>query len=57
LRADRRSALRAVGLTEKEARATVRSGLGRFTTEEEVDYVAKRMIEVVSRLRTQASII
>jgi cysteine desulfurase len=48
-------ALRAVGPTEKEARATVRFGLGRFTTEEAVDYVAKRRMEVVNRLRTGAA--
>jgi cysteine desulfurase len=46
------SVLRALGATEEEAQASVRFGLGRFTTEEEVDYAASRFVEVVSRLRT-----
>jgi cysteine desulfurase len=43
--------LRALGLTEAEARSSVRFGLGRTTTEEEVDYVAKRVIAAVQSLR------
>ena len=43
--------LRAIGLTEERARSSVRFGLGRFNTEEEVDYVASRVVEAVRRLR------
>ena len=43
--------LRALGIGEELARGAIRFGLGRFNTEEEVDYVAGRMVEVVRRLR------
>ncbi len=33
------------------AHTSIRFGLGRFTTEEEVDYTAQRVIETVKRLR------
>jgi cysteine desulfurase len=43
--------LRALGLSEESAHSTIRFGLGRFNTEEEVDYVAERLIDVVKKLR------
>ncbi len=43
--------LRALGLNEEAAHSTLRFGLGRFNTEEEVDYVAERLIDVVRKLR------
>jgi cysteine desulfurase len=43
--------LRALGLTETEARSSVRFGLGRTTTDDEVDYVADRVIAAVQSLR------
>ena len=33
------------------AHTSIRFGLGRFNTEEDVDFVVKRVVEVVQRLR------
>jgi cysteine desulfurase len=46
--------LRALGLSEEAARGSVRVGLGRFNTEQEVDYAAGRLVEVVEKLRLSA---
>ena len=43
--------LRACGVSEDLAHTSIRFGLGRFNTSEEVDYVTNRVIEVVQRLR------
>ena len=43
--------LRALGATAGQAHSSLRFGLGRFTTEEEVDYAAGRVIESVRKLR------
>jgi cysteine desulfurase len=43
--------LKALGVGEDLAHTSIRFGLGRFNTEEEVDYVAERVAETVSRLR------
>ena len=43
--------LRALGVGSDLAHSSIRFGLGRFTTDEEVDYTAKRMVEAVRRLR------
>ena len=43
--------LKAMGLDEELAHSSVRFGLGRFTSQEEVDYVTAKVTEVVTRLR------
>lgn len=43
--------LRAIGTDEDLAHSSIRFGIGRFTTEEEVDYTAERVIKHVKRLR------
>jgi cysteine desulfurase len=43
--------LLAIGRTEDLARASLRFGLSRFTTAEDVDYVVDKVASLVSRLR------
>nr|XP_026239010.1 cysteine desulfurase, mitochondrial isoform X1 [Urocitellus parryii] len=43
--------LRAIGTDEDLAHSSIRFGIGRFTTEEEVDYTAEKCIQHVKRLR------
>jgi cysteine desulfurase len=43
--------LRACGVEEDMAHSSIRFGLGRFNTEEEVDFVIKLMVDKVTRLR------
>src|SRR5712671_5301787 len=43
--------LRALGVGDDLAHTSIRFGLGRFNTEEEVDYVAARVVETVRKLR------
>lgn len=43
--------LKALGLDDDRAQATLRFGLGRGTTAAEIDWVAGRVVEVVGRLR------
>ncbi|KKA29249.1 hypothetical protein TD95_002052 [Thielaviopsis punctulata] len=43
--------LRALGNSDESAHSSIRFGIGRFTTEEEIDYVLKAMRERVSFLR------
>lgn len=43
--------LRAIGADEDLAHSSIRFGIGRFTTEAEVDYTAKKCIREVKRLR------
>jgi cysteine desulfurase len=47
--------LRAMGLQEGLAHASLRFGLGRFNTEEEVEFAAARVVEEVTRLRRLSS--
>jgi cysteine desulfurase len=43
--------LKALGVGDELAHTSTRFGLGRFNTQEEVDYVADRVVETVRRLR------
>jgi len=43
--------LRALGVTEDLAHTSLRIGLGRFTTEEDVDYAVSEIVSHVKRLR------
>jgi cysteine desulfurase len=43
--------LRALGSDEADAHSSIRFGIGRFTTESEIDYVLKAVTERVSFLR------
>src|SRR6266704_1194135 len=43
--------LKALGVGEDLAHTSIRFGLGRFNTEEEVDYVTDKMVTVVKKLR------
>jgi cysteine desulfurase len=45
--------LRAMGLDEDLARSSLRFGLGRFTTEDEIDFAVEAVASAVERLRSQ----
>jgi len=48
--------LRAIGLDDDAARASLRFGLGRFSTEEEIDFAIGAVTTAVERLRLQSAI-
>ncbi len=45
--------LRAMGLSEADARCTIRISLGRFTTDEEINTAIERLISTIRQLRRQ----
>lgn len=47
--------IRALGLGEARAQSSIRFGLGRFTTREDIDTAASRVIAAVQKLRKEAS--
>jgi cysteine desulfurase len=47
--------LQALGVSEEVANTPLRFGLGRYTTEEEIDYCLGRVVETVKRLREMGS--
>jgi cysteine desulfurase len=48
--------LRAMGLDEDLSRASLRFGLGRFTTAEEIDYTIEAVAGAVARLRESSPV-
>lgn len=46
--------LKALGLTDDQAVSSIRIGIGRYNTQEEVDYATKRLIETVNKVREKS---
>ncbi|SFM24097.1 IscS subfamily cysteine desulfurase [Marinobacter zhejiangensis] len=44
--------LRGIGLSDEQAHRALRFSMGRFTTEEEVEFAASQVVDVVTRLRS-----
>ena len=46
--------LKALGIGDELAHSSIRFGLGRFTTQEEIDYVIEEVLQTVRRLRAMS---
>ncbi|MCL5027898.1 MAG: IscS subfamily cysteine desulfurase [Bacteroidetes bacterium] len=44
--------LKAIGLTDEQANSSIRFGLGRFNSDEEIDYSINKIVEIVNYLRS-----
>jgi cysteine desulfurase len=47
--------LQAIGVDDERAKASLRFGIGRFNTMQEIDYAANRLIEIISMLRKNST--
>lgn len=45
--------LKAIGRTDNESRCSVRFGIGRFTTAEEIDFTMEKIIKAVNKIRSK----
>jgi cysteine desulfurase len=45
-----------IGLSDEDAYSCIRFSLGRFTTEEEIDYVIGKMVTSARKLRANKSV-
>ena len=48
--------LRALGLNDELAHSSIRFSIGRFTTEEEIDYAIKLICDSIGRLREMSPV-
>jgi len=46
--------LKALGLTKEQSHASIRFGIGRFNTEDEIEYTIEKVVKTVNRIRKAA---
>jgi cysteine desulfurase len=47
--------LKAIGKPDNLCKSSIRIGLGRFNTEEEIDYVIEKMVKILSNIKMEIS--